>query len=130
VSLNFRTLDLNLLRVFDAVMAEGSLTRAAATLAMTQPAVSHALRRLRAAVGEELFVRVAHGVRPMPRAEALWPQVRAALGTLRQALVPGDFDPRRDAVQLRIAMADQRSGCRRQVPPWWCHTGTLIRARS
>jgi len=106
VSLNFRTLDLNLLRVFDAVMAEGSLTRAAATLAMTQPAVSHALRRLRAAVGEELFVRVAHGVRPMPRAEALWPQVRAALGTLRQALAPGDFDPRRDAVQLRIAMAD------------------------
>lgn len=106
MSLNFRTLDLNLLRVFDAVMAEGSLTRAGATLAMTQPAVSHALRRLRAAVGEELFLRVAHGVRPTPRAEALWPQVRAALGTLRQALAPGDFDPRRDAVQLRIAMAD------------------------
>ncbi len=106
MSLNFRTLDLNLLRVFDAVMAEGSLTRAAAALAMTQPAVSHALRRLREAVGEELFVRFAHGVRPTPRAETLWPQVRAALGTLRQALAPGDFDPRRDAVQLRIAMAD------------------------
>lgn len=106
MSLNFRTLDLNLLRVFDAVMAEGSLTRAAAALAMTQPAVSHALRRLREAVGEDLFVRVAHGVRPTPRAVLLWPQVRAALGTLRQALAPGDFDPRRDAVQLRIAMAD------------------------
>ena len=106
MTLNFRTLDLNLLRVFDAAMAEGSLTRAAAVLAMTQPAVSHALRRLREAVGEELFVRVAHGVRPTPRAEALWPQVRAALGTLRQALAPGDFDPRHDAVQLRIAMAD------------------------
>jgi DNA-binding transcriptional LysR family regulator len=104
--LNFRTLDLNLLRIFDAAMAEGSLTRAAATLSMTQPAVSHALRRLREAVGEELFIRVAQGVRPTPRAQALWPQVRAALGTLRQALAPGDFDPRRDAVQLRIAMAD------------------------
>jgi DNA-binding transcriptional LysR family regulator len=104
--MNFRTLDLNLLRVFDAVMAEGSLTRAASGLAMTQPAVSHALKRLRDTVGEDLFVRVAHGVQPTPRAEALWPQVRGALGTLRQALAPGDFDPRRDAVQMRLAMAD------------------------
>jgi DNA-binding transcriptional LysR family regulator len=106
MSLNFRTLDLNLLRVFDAVMAEGSLTRAAGALAMTQPAVSHALRRLRVAVGEELFVRVAHGVRPTPRAEVLWPQVRQALAQLRQVLAPGDFDPKRDSVQLRLAMAD------------------------
>lgn len=108
--LNFRTLDLNLLRVFDAVMAEGSLTRAASALAMTQPAVSHALRRLRETVGQDLFVRAAHGVRPTPRAVVLWPQVRAALGALRQALAPGDFDPRRDAVQLRIAMADATAG--------------------
>ena len=106
MSLNFRTLDLNLLRVFDAVMAEGSLTRAARSLAVTQPAVSHALRRLREAVGQELFVRVAYGVRPTPHAEVLWPQVRSALGTLRQALAPGDFDPRRDAVDLSLAMAD------------------------
>lgn len=106
MSLNFRTFDLNLLRVFDAVMAEGSLTRAASTLAMTQPAVSHALRRLREAVDEELFVRWSHGVRPTPRAEVLWPQVRQALAQLRQVLAPGDFDPQRDAVQLRLAMAD------------------------
>ena len=105
-AMNFRTLDLNLLRVFDAVMAEGSLTRASAVLAMTQPAVSQALRRLRESLGQELFVRVAHGVRPTPQAEVLWPQVRAALGTLRQALAPADFDPQRDAVQLRITMAD------------------------
>jgi DNA-binding transcriptional LysR family regulator len=106
VSLNFRTLDLNLLRVLDAVMAEGSLTRAAAVLAMTQPAVSHAMKRLREAVGEDLFVRTAHGMNPTPLAQALWPQVRQALATLRQALAPGDFDPTRDAVQLRLAMAD------------------------
>ena len=104
--LNFRTLDLNLLRVLDAVMSEGSLTRAAVLLAMTQPAVSHALRRLREAVGEELFVRTAHGMKPTPLAETLWPQVRGALANLRQALAPADFDPRRDAVQLRLAMAD------------------------
>ncbi len=103
---NFRTLDLNLLRVFDATMAEGSLTRAAGTLAMTQPAVSHALRRLREHLGEDLFERVAHGVRPTPRAEALWPTVRDALATLRQSLAPGDFDPARDEQQFHLAMAD------------------------
>ncbi len=106
MALNFRTLDLNLLRVLDAVMAEGSLTRAAAALSMTQPAVSHALRRLRQALGQELFVRTAHGMRATPQAELLWPQVRQALAGLRQALAPDDFDPRRDAVQLRLAMAD------------------------
>jgi DNA-binding transcriptional LysR family regulator len=104
--LNFRTLDLNLLRVFDAVMAEGSLTRAAGGLAMTQPAVSHALKRLREAVGDELFTRTAFGVRPTPRAEALWPAVRAALGALQHALSPAQFDPARDPATFRLAMAD------------------------
>jgi DNA-binding transcriptional LysR family regulator len=106
MSLNFRTLDLNLLKVFDTVMAEGSLTRAATTLSMTQPAVSHALRRLRESVGEELFVRVAHGVRPTARAEALWPQVRQALAGLRQALAPEHFDPAQDPASFRLAMVD------------------------
>lgn len=104
--MNFRTLDLNLLRVFDAVMAEGSLTRAASVLAMTQPAVSHALKRLHDAVGETLFERCAHGMRPTPRAQALWPQLRAALGSLQQALAPGAFEPQRDAVSFRLAMVD------------------------
>ncbi len=106
MALNFRTLDLNLLRVLDAVMSEGSLTRAATALSMTQPAVSHALKRLHDAVGEDLFVRSAHGMKPTPLAETLWPQVRGALSGLRQALAPEAFDPARDAVQLRLAMAD------------------------
>ena len=57
---NFRTLDLNLLRVFDEVMAERSLTRAARNLSLTQPAVSNALRRLRETLGDELvtYLRV------------------------------------------------------------------------
>jgi DNA-binding transcriptional LysR family regulator len=103
---NFRTLDLNLLRIFDAVMAEGSVTRAAGALAMTQPAVSHALKRLREAVGDVLFVRNAAGMAPTARAEALWPQVRAALGTLRHALAPGGFDAARDPAFFRLTMAD------------------------
>jgi len=104
--MNFRTLDLNLLRVFDAVMAEGSLTRAAANLAMTQPAVSHAVKRLHEAVGESLFERNAHGVSPTPRAQALWPQVRTALGQLQQALAPAEFEPGTDPVSFRLAMVD------------------------
>jgi DNA-binding transcriptional LysR family regulator len=103
---NFRTLDLNLLRVFDAVMAEGSLTRSGQRLAMTQPAVSHAIRRLHDAVGEALFLRTAHGMRPTPRAQALWPQVRLALQALQQALAPAHFDPRVDAVSFRLTMVD------------------------
>lgn len=106
MSLNFRTLDLNLLRVFDAVIAEGSLTRAAEVLAMTQPAVSHALKRLHESVGEPLFVRAAHGMTPTPRAQVLWPQVRAALAGLQQALAPGVFDARAQAVSFRLAMVD------------------------
>ena len=103
---NFRTLDLNLLRVFDAVMAEGSLTRAAERLAMTQPAASRALKRLHVAVGEELFHRAAFGMRPTARAELLWPQVRAALAQLQTALSPRSFDPTTDAATFNIAMAD------------------------
>jgi DNA-binding transcriptional LysR family regulator len=105
-ALNFRTLDLNLLRVFDVVMAERNLTRAAERLSITQPAVSNALKRLRESVGEDLLTRAATGVKPTPRAEALWPEVRTALGHLRAALAPGEFNPQSDAASFRIAMAD------------------------
>ncbi|MGY4831527.1 LysR family transcriptional regulator [Sphaerotilaceae bacterium SBD11-9] len=104
--MNFQTLDLNLLRVFDAVMAERNLTRAAARLSLTQPAVSNALRRFKESIGEELLTRVTHGVVPTPYAEKLWPEVQAALGQLRAALDPGEFDPQRDATSFRLAMAD------------------------
>jgi DNA-binding transcriptional LysR family regulator len=106
MAMNFRTLDLNLLRLFDTLMSEGSLTRAAEVLAITQPAASHALKRLNEAVGEALFVRNAFGMTPTPRAEALWPQVRSALAALQQALAPGDFDPQTQAVTFRLAVTD------------------------
>ena len=104
--MNFRTLDLNLLRVFGAVMVEQNVTRAAAQLAMTQPAVSNALRRLREATGDELFFTVPGGVLPTAQAEALWPEVRAALDSLRHAFDPQGFEPTRDERSFSLAMAD------------------------
>ena len=108
-NVNFRTLDLNLLRVFDEVMAEQNLTRAAHNLAMTQPAVSNALRRLRDVLGDELVQRAGYGVEPTPTALALWPAVRDALHLLRESLAPGDFDPGSASNAFVLAMADATS---------------------
>ncbi len=104
--LNFRSLDLNLLRVFDEIMAERNLTRAAAKLAITQPAVSNALRRLREVLGDDLVVRSGQGVEPTPRALALWPPVRQALAQLQQSLAPGAFDPASASSTFVLALAD------------------------
>ncbi|MBX3603718.1 MAG: LysR family transcriptional regulator [Piscinibacter sp.] len=104
--MNFRTLDLNLLRVYDAVMIEGSITRAAERLSMTQPAVSNALRRFRESIGEDLLTRAPRGVRSTAYGEVLWPQVNAALGQLRDALEPGDYDPRQDERVFRLTLPD------------------------
>ena len=104
--MNFRTLDLNLLRVFDAVMAEGNITRAAERLAMTQPAVSNALKRLKESLGEELLTRLPSGVKPTAFAEVLWPLVRESLGHLQQALEPAQHDPQAQARVYRLAMVD------------------------
>lgn len=104
--MSFLTLDLNLLRVFDAVMTEQNLTRASSRLAMTQPAVSNALKRLRDALGDELLIRTAHGVKPTPRAESLWPTVRRALSELEEAVAPSNFDVSNAQATFRMAMAD------------------------
>jgi DNA-binding transcriptional LysR family regulator len=103
---NFRTLDLNLLRVFDAVMVERNVTRAAECLAMSQPAVSNALRRLREATGEELFVPGPAGVLPTEQATALWPAVQEALSRLREVFDPQEFDPVRDERTFTLTMVD------------------------
>ena len=103
---NFRTLDLNLLRVFDEVMAERSLTRAARNLSITQPAVSNALRRLRETLGDELVRRSGQGMEPTPRAAALWPSVRDALQQLQVSLSPDSFAPAEAESTFVLAMAD------------------------
>ena len=104
--LNFRTLDLNLLRVFDEVMAERSLTRAARNLSLTQPAVSNALRRLRETLGDELVQRSGQGMAPTPRAVAIWPAVREALQQLQESLIPSEFEPGKANTTFVLAMAD------------------------
>ncbi|MDB5360301.1 MAG: LysR family transcriptional regulator [Rhodospirillales bacterium] len=84
--MNLRSLDLNLLVVFDAVMQERSVTKAAARLNMAQPALSHALTRLRHALQDDLFIRTPEGMAPTPQAENLADGVRAALQRLRTTL--------------------------------------------
>jgi DNA-binding transcriptional LysR family regulator len=106
MDVNFRTFDLNLLRVFDEVMAERNLTRAARNLSITQPAVSNALRRLREVLGDELVSRSGAGVEPTPRALALWPTVRDALRQLQHTLAPGEFDASTADTTFLLAMAD------------------------
>jgi DNA-binding transcriptional LysR family regulator len=105
-AVNLRTLDLNLLKVFDEVMAERSLTKAARQLALTQPAVSNALRRLREALGDELLLRKGRSLQPTARALELWPTVRAALSALQSALAPSVFDPAVADNAFVLAMAD------------------------
>lgn len=105
-SANFRTLDLNLLRVFDQVMAERNLTRAARNLSMTQPAVSNALNRLRDALNDRLVARSGYGVEPTPRALALWPAVSEALRQLESSLAPGQFVASEATNAFTLAMAD------------------------
>lgn len=104
--MNFRTFDLNLLRVFDEIMAERNLTRAAQNLSMTQPAVSNALKRLRAALADDIVVRAGHGVQPTPAAELWWPAVREALSQLRHIFAPPHFDPANSTDSFTVAMAD------------------------
>ena len=104
--MTFRQLDLNLLRVFDEVMTERSLTRAARKLSLTQPAVSNALRRFREAMGDELIKRSGQSMTPTPRALALWPAVRAALRDLQEVLTPSNFVPAQANTTFVLAMAD------------------------
>ncbi|MCY7308366.1 MAG: LysR family transcriptional regulator [Rhodoferax sp.] len=115
VAPNFRTLDLNLLRVFDEVMAERSLTRAARNLSLTQPAVSNAMRRLRETLGDELLRRSGQGMDPTPRAVLLWPSVRDALRQLQQSLAPESFLPEQADNSFVLAMADATAA--ELVPP-------------
>src|SRR5258708_8543808 len=85
--------DLNLLIVFDAVMQERNVTRAGGRIGLSQPAVSHALSRLRWMLKDQLFIRTPEGMMPTPRAEQLAEPVRRALGKLETALDPEDFIP-------------------------------------
>jgi LysR family transcriptional regulator, mexEF-oprN operon transcriptional activator len=102
-----RDLDLNLLRVFAVVAEEGSLTRAAARLYVTQPAVSASMRRLTTVVGAALVTRQGHGVVLTTRGTELLAVARAHLQPLIAATMAGPlFDPRLSTATLRLGLAD------------------------
>lgn len=92
--MNFAAFDLNLLRVFDALARERSVTRAGDMIGMSQPAVSSALGRLRDLLKDELFVRRGNEMLPTPRAEAIAEPVRDALAQIERAIsADARFDP-------------------------------------
>lgn len=103
----FRRLDLNLLVAFDALVSEASVSRAAARLFVGQPAMSHALARLRETFGDDILFRDGAGMRPTPRALALAGAVRQVLDDI-QHLARGAraFDPAEAEGRVRIALTD------------------------
>jgi len=110
-TMHIEKLDLNLLRLFDAVFRARSVSRAAEALGLTQPAASHGLTRLRLLLGDALFTRTPGGVAPTPRAERLAVPVQAALAMLQQALAePERFDPATSRKLFRIHMSDIGEG--------------------
>lgn len=104
--MNLRSLDLNLLVVFDAIYKERNVTRAAAKLFLTQPAASNALSRLRTHLDDELFLRAPDGLQPTPRAIELAPRLHAILSDLQQALEEPIFDPAVARPKMTIAAHD------------------------
>jgi DNA-binding transcriptional LysR family regulator len=100
-----RSIDLNLLIVFNAIMQDRSVTRAAQRLGLTQPAISQALGRLRSALRDDLFIRTPDGMEPTPRAERLAEPVGRALSDLATALDPGEtFDAAATERRFTVAM--------------------------
>jgi DNA-binding transcriptional LysR family regulator len=91
--MNLRSIDLNLLVILDALIAERSVQGAGRRLGLSQSATSHALDRLRKLLGDQLLVRTALGMEPTPRALSLAGRLRSALQEIEGALTPNTFDP-------------------------------------
>lgn len=105
--MNISTFDLNLLRVLDALLRERNVSRAAESLALSQPAVSNALGRLRDQLDDPLLVRVGRAMQPTPRALELEAPIRAALRQIEESLSEGShFDPARSRQRFTIALTD------------------------
>ena len=103
---NIRSVDLNLLVVFDALFDERSVTRAAERLAVTQPTVSGLLKRLRQTFSDQLFLRTSHGILPTPRAEALAGPVKELLANAQSLVTPEAFDPATAETTIKICGSD------------------------
>ncbi|MEO9337835.1 LysR family transcriptional regulator [Mesorhizobium sp. SB112] len=103
---NLRGIDLNLLVVLNALLVERHVSRTALRLNMSQPAVSHALARLRALLDDPLFTRQGGGLVPTIRAMELSKPLAEALAQIRTVLGPDSFEPRRTRHTFRLAMSD------------------------
>jgi len=103
---DIRALDLNLLKALDALLDERSVTKAATRLALTQPAVSSMLTRLRDSFNDPLFVRSQRGIIPTPRAQALATPVKRLLEEINQLLQAETFDPATATNTFTIAATD------------------------
>ena len=105
--MNFRQLDLNLLRVLAAIHRTGSVTAAGKVLALSQPATSNALARLRDYFDDDLFVRSPGGLQPTRLCERLAPEVQTQLKLLETAItVRDDFEPTRSDIRWRLSLSD------------------------
>ncbi|WP_206244555.1 LysR family transcriptional regulator [Novosphingobium terrae] len=103
---DIRQLDLNLLKALDALLTERHVTRAAARLNLTQPAVSGMLARLRDAFDDSLFLRSQRGIVPTPRALQLAEPLRRMLAEAEALLTPPAFDPASARLTLSLAATD------------------------
>src|ERR1700728_1241454 len=105
--MDIRAVDLNLLKAFDALHAERALTRAAGRIGLSQPAMSHALSRLRGLFGDDLFVRTPGGMEPTARAREIAPLVSSAIEQIEAALNLGaGFDPATSAATFTAGMGE------------------------
>lgn len=104
--MNLRRLDLNLLVVFDVLMRERNVTRAAQSIGLSQPAFSNALTRLRERLGDELFIRTSDGMKPTAWALELSGPVSKALSEIETALDGANFDPMTSKRVFTIATLD------------------------
>jgi DNA-binding transcriptional LysR family regulator len=102
---NLRSIDLNLLTVFEAIYELGSVTAAADRLALSQSAASHALSRLRDVCKDDLFIRAPQGLSPTPVAKEIYPAIKQALDGLRTSLAEASgFIPAQSQRHFRISI--------------------------
>lgn len=104
--MNLASLDLNLLVALDALLLEANVGRAAMRIGLSQPAASHALRRLRDVLGDPLLVRAGARMELTPRAQALRAPLAQALDQVRGLFMPDDFDAARSERRFRLMMPD------------------------
>jgi len=116
--MDIRAIDLNLLKAFDALIRECAVTRAAGRIGLSQPAMNHALSRLRHLFADDLFVRTPNRMEPTARAREIAPLVSAAIEHIEAALNLGDsFDPARSAGVFTAGMAEYAEVALASKPP-------------